>query len=71
MIKDIINEKFDDFLYEKALPLWLLVHKIMDIPSDIYHNMRKVKWFFQRGANGYADCDFWNFSEYLDSIVVR
>lgn len=31
----------------------------------------KIKWFIQRGKNGYASCDVWNLDYYLSSWLPR
>lgn len=31
--------------------------------------INKIKWFIQRGKNGYADCDVWNLEEYVAKII--
>jgi len=30
---------------------------------------QKIKWFFQRGFRGYADCDVWDFDDYLTDVI--
>lgn len=39
-----------------------------------YHNPRYlfkwVKWFFQRGSRGWADCDWWNMNSYLIKVTI-
>ena len=32
--------------------------------------IRRFKWTIQRGLRGYADCDVWNMSDYLTSIIL-
>ena len=32
--------------------------------------IRRFKWTIQRGLRGYADCDVWNMSDYLISIIL-
>jgi hypothetical protein len=32
---------------------------------------RKLKWFLQRGWQGYADCDLWDFDYYLATIISK
>lgn len=32
--------------------------------------IKKLKWFYQRGKTGYADCDWWDFHSYLCDIIV-
>lgn len=39
-------------------------YKIKSIP-------RKIKWFYQRGKRGYADCDLWNFDTYLEKVLSK
>lgn len=39
-----------------------------------YENLRYfikwIKWFFQRGSRGFADCDWWDMHSYLVHIIV-
>ena len=37
--------------------------------STIYYFLNKIKWFFQRGARGWSDCDIWNMDIYLARII--
>ncbi len=37
--------------------------------SNILYFFRSIKWFFQRGIRGYADCDLWSFNDYLCRII--
>jgi len=30
----------------------------------------RIKWFIQRGVRGYADCDIWDFNEYLAGLII-
>jgi hypothetical protein len=42
--------------------------------NDIFHPVRlcrKVKWFFQRGSRGWADCDTWGLDDYLNSWMPK
>ena len=32
---------------------------------------RSVRWFFQRGRRGWADCDIWNLDMYLTRILAH
>jgi len=34
-----------------------------------YH-FRRVKWFYQRGRRGWADCDWWGVDDYLVGIIL-
>ena len=38
--------------------------------NDIPYNIRKIKWFWQRGCRGYADCDIWDMCNYLAKIIL-
>jgi len=39
---------------------------ILEIP----YNLKKIKWFYQRGRRGWADCDWWDMSGYLIGIIL-
>jgi len=39
-------------------PIERVLEKITDVP-------RNIKWFWQRGTRGYADCDWWDLDHYL------
>ena len=30
---------------------------------------KKIKWFFQRGSRGWADCDWWNMHSYVSDMM--
>jgi hypothetical protein len=32
---------------------------------------RRIYWFFQRGYRGYADCDTWDFDNYLSKTIPQ
>lgn len=32
--------------------------------------LREPIWFIQRGARGWADCDWWNIDDYLAKVIV-
>jgi len=34
--------------------------------ADLWQDIRA---FFQRGSRGYADCDVWNFDDYLSEVI--
>jgi hypothetical protein len=38
------------------------IRSVIDFPKE-------VKWFFQRGWNGYSDFDVWGFNSYLARII--
>lgn len=38
-------------------------YKLKILPKRIY-------WFFQRGKRGYADCDTWDFDNYLTNVIL-
>ena len=33
--------------------------------------IKEIKWFFQRGKRGWADCDIWSFDYYLSGIIIN
>jgi hypothetical protein len=37
---------------------------------DIRYQLRKIKWFIQRGRRGYSDSDVWNLFSYLLEVLV-
>ena len=38
--------------------------------SNLPYLIKSVKWFFQRGYRGWADCDWWNMNNYLCEIII-
>ena len=34
------------------------------------NSINQMKWFFQRGKRGCAECDFWDFNNYLIDIIM-
>ena len=44
--------------------------KIKRIVLDMPYNIKKIKWFFQRGKRGWADCDWWDMHSYLVQIIT-
>lgn len=34
------------------------------------YSLKWVKWFFQRGSRGWADCDWWSMDYYLVQITI-
>ena len=48
---------------EAYYSIYRLILKIEDFPKEI-------KWLFQRAKRGYADCDVWNLSHYLSSVIA-
>jgi len=62
--KDVAKLGLGDFGYEMKWwenilwPIERIWEKITDVP-------RKIKWFWQRGTRGYADCDWWDLDSYL------
>ncbi len=44
--------------------------KIRRFLLDAPYNLKKVKWFFQRGRRGWADCDWWDMGGYLVGIIL-
>lgn len=60
-LDDIVSRKLT--LFERV---WYPIERnIKDIP----YNLRKIKWFFQRGKRGWADCDTWGLDHYLARIM--
>lgn len=41
-----------------------ILYKIKRIPKEI-------KWFFQRGKRGWADCDVWGLEHYLTTVIYE
>jgi len=37
---------------------------------DIPQHIRRLKWFYQRGKRGWADCDWWGMDYYLVDIIL-
>ena len=37
---------------------------------DFPHHFRRLKWFYQRGRRGWADCDWWGMDYYLVGIIL-
>lgn len=51
-----------------------IISKIKDIIGDIRYNLarlipRRIKWFIQRGRNGWAECDTWNLDTYICEVL--
>ena len=53
-----INKIYDFFYY----PISGFISWVFMIP-------REIKWFFQRGIRGWADCDTWGFNGYNSRVV--
>ena len=45
----------------------VMFYRILDF---IKYLPREIKWFFQRGIRGYADCDCWAIDEWFDRVVI-
>ena len=69
LIKDLkkSNTWWDKFILNPKMN-WLrwIIYNLPDIPKNCYRN---IKWFIQRGKKGYADCDVWDFDNYLSKII--
>jgi len=37
---------------------------------NIPYNLKRLKWFYQRGKRGWADCDWWSMDYYLAGIII-
>ena len=60
-LDDIVPRKFT--LFER---IW---HPVRRFVTEIPYNLRRIKWFFQRGKRGWADCDTWGVDYHLAKIV--
>lgn len=69
-----MNTKFD---WDRAETWWekyienswyVFSEKVHDLLSD---RPRKLKWFLQRGKNGYSQADLWGFDWYLSGLIAR
>ena len=38
--------------------------------KNLRYSIKTIKWFYQRGSRGWADCDWWNMSYYLASVII-
>lgn len=70
-MRNFINDRVDDFVFDKFPNLWVYIHMVMDIPHDIKYWFKKLFWRYERSKYGYARCDLWNFCDYLDNIVIK
>jgi len=61
-IDDLMD--YSSNLFEKIW--WPTRRFFLDIP----YNIKKIKWFWQRGTRGWADCDCWDMGYYLAKIIV-
>lgn len=59
-VEDVKRHFSDDFGYRLAR-FW---NRVTDIPNEI-------KWFFQRGMRGYADCDTWSLDYYISKWLPK
>jgi hypothetical protein len=57
--KHPIQHFFKVNFYYRACRIW---SKIKDVP-------REIKWFWQRGSRGWADCDTWSIDYHLCRII--
>ena len=55
------------FWYGNYMKLYRLFWRLIRLPGDIKRNTIA---FFQRGWRGYADCDTWDFCDYLTKIII-
>lgn len=65
LISEFVKEEMSNPLTKYGLFGWnyryLLLHP-WKLGEEIYYH---VKWFWQRGRRGYADCDVWGLDSYL------
>lgn len=45
--------------------------KFRRIPANLNNCRYSIKWFFQRGKNGFADVDWFNMNAYLCDIIPK
>ena len=62
--KKMTNRKYP--WYEKVWDFF--IYRLWGILGD---TRRGIKWFIQRGKNGYADCDTWNLCSYLPKVIYK
>ena len=56
---------------EKPSPWWTEVYYwIYRLLLKIEGFPREIKWFFQRARKGFAECDVWELSHYLASVIA-
>ena len=53
--------------WNKALDLYYAIKRF--VIYDILYFPRKVKWFIERGKNGFAENDVWGFDQYLAKVI--
>ena len=56
---------FDNLIEKISKRRKLIFHKI----NKKFICFREIKWFFQRGYRGWADCDIWSFDTYLSKVI--
>lgn len=59
--KELDNIPWYKEIYYK---IYRFFYRIGEIP-------REIKWFFQRGKNGYAECDVWSLCNYLEEWLPK
>ena len=52
---------------ELYLDVYRFFNHIKEFPDDSYYN---IKYFIQRGRNGYSTRDIWSFDYYLSDIII-
>jgi len=60
LFSDLKITWFEQYIWFPICRRW---NYICDIP-------REIKWFWQRGRRGYADCDIWDMSDYLTDVMI-
>lgn len=65
----------EDKQYKKKYPVRWLCKKIYYALYRFWNHRfryipKEIKWFFQRGNQGYADFDVWGFADYLSEVIV-
>ena len=57
-------ENYKPALFQK---IWWPIERFL---KNIPWNLKQIKFFWQRGRRGFADCDWWGMDYYLVSIIL-
>lgn len=55
----------------KVEKIYYFIYRVFVNIFDIKYKLRKIKWFFNRGKNGWAVEDTWNFELYLADVISQ
>ena len=74
-----VNEMFSEMhikeaKFKKDYPTLWMLKEVYWWFYRLWHNHirlvpREIKWFYQRGKRGWADCDIWGFDCYISRII--